>query len=104
MSYQSPVYDDPAIGGVRAPAPERDPVVMTSAEAARFLRLDENRDIGDAVRSLQPLVKSGRLRPLIIARGWRFARAELLRFVAAEGIMLPDSDPPSDSGTDGNLP
>lgn len=58
------------------------PSLMTAQEAVVFLRLDEGgRDMADALKSLEYLVHSGRLRPCRVGRNNRFARAELQRFV-----------------------
>jgi len=55
---------------------------MTAQEAVVYLRLDEGgRDMADALKSLEYLVKSGRIRPCRVGRSNRFARAELNRFV-----------------------
>ncbi|MGP1308569.1 MAG: helix-turn-helix domain-containing protein [Phycisphaerales bacterium] len=58
------------------------PAVMTAAEAAVFLRLTEGgRDIADAVKSLEYLVLTGRIRPCRVGKHNRFSREELCRFV-----------------------
>lgn len=58
------------------------PSLMTAQEAVVYLRLDEGgRDMADAIKSLDYLVQSGRLRPCRVGRHNRFARAELQRFV-----------------------
>lgn len=58
------------------------PSLMTAAEAASYLRLTEgDRDIADAIVSLNYLVRSGRVRPCRVGRHNRFARAELDRFI-----------------------
>ena len=58
------------------------PAVMTAAEAAVFLRLTEGgRDIADAVKSLEYLVQTGRVRPCRVGKHNRFAREELCRFI-----------------------
>lgn len=58
------------------------PSLMTAQEAVVYLRLDEGgRDMADALKSLEYLVLSGRLRPCRVGRHNRFARAELQRFV-----------------------
>lgn len=58
------------------------PSLMTAQEAVVYLRLDDGgRDIADALKSLEYLVSSGRLRPCRVGRHNRFARAELQRFV-----------------------
>jgi hypothetical protein len=55
---------------------------MTAVEAAIYLRLDEGgRDIGDALRSLEYLVQTGRLRPCRVGKHNRYARTELHRFM-----------------------
>lgn len=57
------------------------PALMTAAEAATYLRLDEGRDIGDALRSLEYLVQTGRIRPCRVGKHNRYARTELHRFM-----------------------
>lgn len=58
------------------------PPLMTAQEAVVYLRLDEGgRDMADALKSLEYLVLTGRLRPCRVGRNNRFARAELQRFV-----------------------
>ena len=59
--------------------------VLTSADAARWLRLDtDHDDIGSAVKALHRYVQQGRLRPLRIGRHYKFTLDELERFVANE--------------------
>lgn len=61
------------------------PALMTEAEAAVYLRLTENdRDIGDAIRSLKHLVYTGRIRPCRVGKRNRYARQELDRFIAEQ--------------------
>ena len=58
------------------------PALMTASEAAAYLRLTEDgRDIGDALKSLEYLVTTGRVRPCRVGRFNRFTRAELDRFM-----------------------
>jgi hypothetical protein len=58
------------------------PSLMTAQEAVVYLRLDEGgRDMADALKSLEYLVQTGRVRPCRVGRHNRFARAELHRFV-----------------------
>ena len=55
---------------------------MTAQEAVAYLRLDEGgRDPGDALKSLEYLVRTGRVRPCRVGRKNRYARVELHRFV-----------------------
>jgi hypothetical protein len=62
--------------------PRLAPPLMTATEAAAYLRLDENeRDIGDALKSLERLVGTGLIRPCRVGRFNRYARAELDRFI-----------------------
>lgn len=59
------------------------PALMTAAEAATYLRLNQDgRDIADAIKSLEHLVNEGRLRPCRVGRWNRYARAELDRFIS----------------------
>ncbi len=61
------------------------PALMTAAEAAAYLRLDEDdRDSADAIRSLNYLVQRGRIRPCRVGKHNRFARAELDRFITEQ--------------------
>lgn len=51
-----------------------------------YLRLDEghngtDRDMADALKSLEYLVRDGRIRPCRVGRKNRYARAELDRFI-----------------------
>ena len=56
---------------------------MTAAEAAVYLRLTEgDRDIADAITSLEYMVREGRIRPCRVGKHNRYARAELDRFIA----------------------
>lgn len=65
--------------------PRPAPALLTSAEAAVYLRLDVGeRDIGDAIQSLAYLVAQGRIRPCRVGRHNRFMRAELDRFMAEQ--------------------
>lgn len=58
------------------------PRLMTAAEAAVYLRLAEGeRDIADAIKSLDYLVREGRIRPARVGKHNRFARTELDRFI-----------------------
>ena len=58
------------------------PSLMTAQEAVVYLRLNEGgRDMADALKSLEYLVKSGRVRPCRVGRSNRYARVELQRFV-----------------------
>lgn len=62
--------------------PRPAPALMTAPEAAIYLRLTEDgRDIGDALASLDYLVKAGRIRPCRVGRFNRFTRVELNRFM-----------------------
>lgn len=61
------------------------PALMTAAEAATYLRLTEDgRDMGDAVTSLEYLVREGRIRPARVGKHNRYARAELDRFIVQQ--------------------
>lgn len=79
------------------------PALMTAAEAAVYLRLAEgDRDITDAITSLEYLVRVGRIRPARVGKHNRYARAELDRFIIEQterygqdpgrnGSTLPDT-------------
>lgn len=65
--------------------PRPAPALMTAEEAAAYLRLTEcGRDIGDALKSLEYLVTSGRVRPCRVGRFNRYTRVELDRFMAEQ--------------------
>ncbi len=59
--------------------PEPVPQLLTAEEACRYLRLDEGRELPQAVKSLRRLVELGRLRPTRIGRSNRYLREELHR-------------------------
>lgn len=62
--------------------PRPAPALMTAEEAAAYLRLTEGgRDIADALKSLEYLVTTGRVRPCRVGRHNRFTRSELDRFI-----------------------
>ena len=72
--------------GVAQPVPD----LMTASEASRYLRLDiltkpdgtdEPREMADAIKSLDHLVRRGLIRPCRAGKNRRFARAELNRFI-----------------------
>ena len=67
--------------------------VLTSAEAVRWLRLDEDHDdIGPAVLALKRLVQDGKLRPLRgVGRTYKYTLDELQRFIRDE---FEPFDPP----------
>ena len=79
--------------------------VLTAAEAARWLRLDEDHDdIGQAVKALYLLVQQGRLRPLHVGKTYKFPVPELERFIRDEvaATDLADGcDPPVNAATPG---
>lgn len=62
-------------------SPASIPALLTDAEACAFLRLTDGRDIADARRSLDYLVRRHGLRPCRIGRDNRFSRAELEDFI-----------------------
>lgn len=75
--------------------PRPAPALMTAEEAAMYLRLSEGgRDIADALKSLEYLVTSGRVRPCRVGRHNRFTRSELDRFMTdqTEQYSLRRSD------------
>ncbi len=55
--------------------------VLTPAEAAAYLRLDEDRELPAALRALDRLVDKRLLRPCIVGKRRRYSRAELDRFI-----------------------
>lgn len=67
----------------RSNPPEPVPQLLTAEEACRYLRLDEGRDMPQAVKSLRRLVELGRLRPTRIGRSNRYLREELHRCLKA---------------------
>ncbi len=72
------------------PTTARSSPVMTADEAARWLRLDDGANIGNARRLLLKLVTAGRLKTLTIGRRKLFTVAELTRFVEAETRVSDD--------------
>jgi hypothetical protein len=61
---------------------EVEPVLFTSEETVRYLRLDVGRDdLNGAFRALDGLVQKG-LRPCMIGRERRWAKGELDRFIS----------------------
>lgn len=73
--------------------------VLTSAEAVRWLRLDEDHDdIGSAVKALHRLVQEGRLRPLRVGKSYKFTLAELEKFICAEVMKTPTPGVAPDAG------
>ena len=64
--------------------------VLIDEEAAAYLRLDEGRDNGAAVKALNRLVDKGLLRPAIIGNHRRYSIAELNRFIADQTAAYGD--------------
>lgn len=61
------------------------PALMTAAEAATYLRLTEDdRDIEDALTSLEYLVRQGHIRPCRVGKHRRYSREELARFITQQ--------------------
>jgi hypothetical protein len=59
--------------------------LLTNEEAVRYLRLDtDHQDMGTAVRALHRLVREKRLRPVECGKQYKYALAELNRFIVAE--------------------
>ena len=56
-------------------------VLFTAEEAAVYLRLDEGREIGAAVKALNRLVDKGLIRPCLVGGKRRYSVAELDRFI-----------------------
>ncbi|QOJ16088.1 MAG: helix-turn-helix domain-containing protein [Phycisphaeraceae bacterium] len=76
--------------------------ILTNAEAARWLRLDDDYpgDPAAATRALHRLVRAGRLRPLRgVGPSYRFHVDELERFARAETERV---DAASDSHAEGS--
>ena len=72
----------PAIEWLPTDPPRPAPALMTAEEATAYLRLvEQGRDIADALKSLEYLVSTGRVRPCRVGRHNRFARHELDRFI-----------------------
>ena len=63
--------------GTTTPAPR----LLTAAEAAAYLRLDDGRDIEAAVKALNRLVDRHLIRPCLIGRHRRYSRLELDRII-----------------------
>ena len=61
--------------------------VATAAEVAAFLRMcspdDDPDTVAKAIRCVHRLVRDGQLKPLRPGREYAFARAEMLRYIAA---------------------
>ena len=66
------------------------PALMTAPEAVRYLRLDiltkpdgseHRREIADAVKSLDHLIRKGRIAYVRVGKNRRFPRAKLDRFI-----------------------
>ncbi len=78
--------------------------VLTNEEAVRFLRLDSDyNELDDAVKALHRLVRDGRLRLLRCGKSYKFAVAELERYVADEtSAFEPSKRRASDHQTDGD--
>ena len=78
--------------------------VLTNDEAARFLRLDDDySEMADAIRALHRLVREGKLKPLRCGKSYKFAIAELERYVADEtSAFEPTKRRASDQQTDGD--
>ena len=77
--------------------------VLTNEEAVRFLRLDSDyNELADAVKALHRLVRDGRLMLLRCGKSYKFAVAELERYVADEtSAFEPTKRRASDQQTDG---
>ena len=66
------------------------PSLMTAQEAVVYLRLDEGgRDMADALKSLEYLVQTGRVRPCRVGRNNRFARDLAALPEGVEVVVLP---------------
>ena len=57
------------------------PALLTSEEACQFLRLDEGREMGAALKALSRLVDKGVLRPCLVGNHRRYSIRELDRFI-----------------------
>ncbi len=62
------------------------PHLLTNLEATQFLRLDTDyeHDPVAAVRALHRLVRKGKIRPVKCGTTYKYARTELLRYIADE--------------------
>ena len=58
--------------------------LMTSEEAASYLRLDEGRSIANAVKALNRLVDKRKITPIVVGKRRRYAKVELERFIIEE--------------------
>ncbi len=57
------------------------PAVMTPEEAVVYLRLDEGREMENALKALNRIVGKGMIRPCLIGKLRRYWKRELDRFV-----------------------
>lgn len=72
--------------------------VLTNAEAARWLRLDDDYDdIGDAIKALCRLVRERGLRVLRCGKSYKFTLAELERFTREEVEAFQPTERPNGS-------
>lgn len=85
------------------------PTLMTAPEAVRYLRLDIRtkpdgtehlREMADAIKSLDHLVRRGLIRPCRPGKNRRFLRSELDRFLR-ESTAGPDA---ADRGARARVP
>ena len=67
-----------------------DSPILTSDEAARFLRLDDDYDdIGGAIEALLRLARDGKIRPIKgCGKKYKWHREELLRYALKEGLTI----------------
>lgn len=60
------------------------PELLSAEDAARFLLLDQGRDMSAAIKALNRLVDKGKVRPVIVGKHRRYAVAELRRYINDE--------------------
>jgi hypothetical protein len=89
-----PLSPTPGLVWLPTDPPRVAPPLMTAAETAILLRLNEDgRDIADAIKSLEYIVAQGRIRPCRVGRHNRFALTEACRFIEDQTSRYDDRPP-----------
>lgn len=57
------------------------PALMTAQDACRFLRLDLDREMKNAIKALNRLVDKDLIRPCLVGNHRRYSHDELRRFI-----------------------